>query len=395
MRETVHSMSRAVRRAGIAAALVALALSASGCGSAAVRGTSAAASGTQVSAAKAIVASLQQPIRSFPAPGPAIDAKKLAGRSVWYVPISISTPVFAVADHALQQALSSVGVHLHTCSANADPSAAAACIEQAIAAEAAGIVVDGLPVAMAPNAFAAARSHHVPVLIVDQLPPPAGQPGAVQGHGSDTLAYTLEQDTEIVRDEADYTIAAAGGATSVLMMPFTDSPSTLAWDGAAVAELHRLCPACRMATQMVGLANLQLVASQTSSALLAHPDVEYVLPEFDAVLQEVEQGIQQAGYASKVKVVTAAGDLDGLQSVKAGRLAADIGQDFPYEGFADADEILRMMLGDPIVEEHVPIRLFDAQNIGSLQLSTAAEDSGSWYGTSAYTKMFERLWGAG
>lgn len=396
MRENAHTMRRMARGLAIAAAVLAIALITDGCGGAGPRGNAASSlSGVQVANAKAIVATLQRPVDSFPAPGPAIDAASLAGKSVWYVPISISTPVFAVADEALHVALSKVGVHLHTCSGNADPSATAACIEQAIASGAAGIVVDGIPVAMAAHAFSAAESHHVPVLIVDQLPPAAGQPGAVKGHGGDALAYTLEQDTEIVRDEADYTVAAAGGDTSVLMMPFTDSPSTLAWDRAAVSELRGLCPGCQMATQKVGLANLQLVASQTSSALLAHPDVSYVLPEFDAVLQEVEQGIQQAGYASKVRVVTAAGDLDGLQMVKAGRLAADVGQDFPYEGWADADEILRMMLGRPIVEEHVPIRLFDAGNIGALTLTSAAEDSGQWYGTSAYTRMFEGLWGVG
>ena len=247
---------------------------------------------------------------------------------------------------------------------------------------------------MAANAFESAKSHHIPVLIVDQLPPPASAPGAVKGHGDDTLAYTLEQDTELVRAEADFTIADAGGSTSVLTMPFTDSPSTLAWGAAAVSELQKRCPRCELASEKIGLANFSLVPSQTSSALLSNPNVKYVLPEFDAALQGVEQGIEQAGYASKVKVVTAAGDLEGLQMVKAGKLAADVGQDYPYEGWADADDILRMMLSRPIVEEHVPIRLFDASDVGSLKLTNAAEASGEWYGSSAYKKMFEALWGA-
>ncbi len=376
------------------AIITTLALLAAGCGSSAPsRENAARTSSTGVAAARALVASLEKPVSRFQPPGPRIDARALAGKSVWYVPISISTPVFAVANNSLREALGRAGVRLHTCSGNADPSATAACIEQAISSGASGIVVDAIPDALAPNAFASAASHHIPVLIVDQLPPRAGAPGAVAGHGGDALAYTLEQDTELVRDEADVAIAQAGGKTSVLVMPFTDSPSTLAWDAAAVSQLHRLCPECELASQKVGLANLQLVASQTSSALLAHPDVKYVLPEFDAVLQEVQQGVQQAGFAGRVKVITAAGDLAGLQAIRSGRLQADIGQDFPYEGFADADEIMRMMLKEPIVEEHVPIRLFDAHDIAGLPLTVAAEDSGQWYGSNAYIGMFERLWG--
>ena len=143
----------AVRRFAAGAAVLAVALLASGCGSSANHGTNAASSGgTGVSAAKAIVASLEKPTESFKAPGPAIDAKSLAGKSVWYVPISISVPVFAIANEALHSALSKVGVQLHTCSGNADPSATAACIEHAIASKAAGIIVDAIPVALAANA---------------------------------------------------------------------------------------------------------------------------------------------------------------------------------------------------------------------------------------------------
>lgn len=389
------STKGAIRAMLAGAAILLVSLLAAGCGGSSTPSTNASSSSgtTEVSAAKAIVASLEKPTTSFKAPGPAIDAKSLAGKSVWYIPISISVPVFAIGNESLQAALSKVGVHLHTCSGNADPSATATCIEHAVASKAAGIIVDAIPVALAPNAFASAQSRHVPVLIVDQLPPPASAPGAVKGHGDDKLAYTLEQDTELVRAEADFTIADAGGQTNVLTMPFTDSPSTLAWGAAAVSELHKRCPECELTSQKVGLANISLVPSQTSSALLSHPEVKYVLPEFDAVLQGVEQGVQQAGYSTKVKVVTAAGDLQGLQMVKAGRLAADVGQDFPYEGWADADEILRMMLGEPIVEEHVPIRMFDGKDVSSLKLTTAAEESGQWYGSDAYKKMFEGLWG--
>jgi ribose transport system substrate-binding protein len=117
------------------------------------------------------------------------------------------------------------------------------------------------------------------------------------------------------------------------------------------------------------------------------------MPEFDAVLQPVGQGVQQTSTGTHVKIATAGGDLPALQEIKAGRLALDVGEDFPYEGWGDADEAMRMMLGMPVVAEHVPVRLFTAGNVGSLHLTPAAQASGEWYGSSAYMTMFEHLWG--
>ena len=53
------------------------------------------------------------------------------------------------------------------------------------------------------------------------------------------------------------------------------------------------------------------------------------------------RGVQQANFAKKVKLGTSGGDLPALEQIKAGRLAADVGEDFPYAGWADADEVIR------------------------------------------------------
>ena len=180
-----------------------------------------------VTAAQAAVARLSKPTTSFPAPGLPIDVKSLKGKSVWYIPISLSVPVFAIGNNALHTALGKVGITEHSCSGEANPSATAACVNEAVAANAGAIVMDGVPVALAADAFANAESHHIPVLIADQLPPPPGTPGAVQGHGNDKLAYSPQQAAALVEAEAYWVIADSKGKANVLMEPYTDSPSTL------------------------------------------------------------------------------------------------------------------------------------------------------------------------
>jgi ribose transport system substrate-binding protein len=383
-------MPPAARLAPVAATAVLVAA----CGSSSSSSTtpSSGASGSGVAQAQAVVARESRPTTSFAPPGPSFSARSLRGKSVWYIPISLSVPVFAISNGTLTTALSKVGISEHSCSGEASPSATSACINQAVAANAGAIITDAIPVALASNAFASAESHHIPVLVQDQLPPRGG-PGTVHGFGDDKLAYQPLQAANLVEAEAYWTIADSHGKANVLLEPYTDSPSTLSYDVSTEAVFKKLCPGCTVANQKIGLATASLTPSQTSSALLSHPNTNYVLPEFDALLEGVGQGIQQAGFTSKVKVVTSAGDLPALQAIKAGRISVDAGEDFPYIGWADADEVMRMMLGKPIVTEKPPLRLFTAANVGSLSLTPAAQASGEWYGSSAYTSMFEHLWG--
>lgn len=348
---------------------------------------------TGLARAKAVVAQDSQPTTNFQPPGPSINVHSLKGKSVWYVPISLQAPVFAISNSTLKTALSKVGITEHSCSGEANPSATSACITQAVSQGASAIITDAVPVALAANAFASAESHHIPVLIVNQLPPPAGAPGAVHGFGDDKLAYQPLQAPNTITADAEWIIADSGGKANVLMEPYTDSPSTLAYAAKAQAVFKRDCPGCTVAVQKIGLANASLVPSQTSSALLSHSNTQYVMPEFDALLQGVGQGIQQAGFSQKVKVVTSGGDLPALQQIKAGRLAVDSGEDFPYIGWGEADEAMRMMLGKPIVTEAPPLRMFTAVNVPLLDLTPASQASGAWYGSQAYIPMFEHLWG--
>jgi ribose transport system substrate-binding protein len=383
-----------MRLAATATVAVATAVLAAACGSS-TPSTSTPSSGTSGSGvvqAQAVVARESRPTTSFPPPGPPINVRSLRGKSVWYIPLSLSVPVFAISNGTLQTALSKVGLTEHSCSAQATPSGTAACINQAVAANAGAIVTDAIPVALASNAFANAESHHIPVLVQDQLPPTGG-PGTVRGSGDDKLAYQPLQAANLPEAAADWTIADSHGKANVLLEPYTDSPSTLSYMDSTTALFKKLCPACTLSDQKIGIATASLAASQTSSALLSHPNVNYVLPEYDALDQGVEQGIQQAGFASKVKVATSAGDLPALQAIKAGKISVDAGEDFPYIGWADADEAMRMMLGKPVVKELPPLRLFTAANVGSLSLTPAAQASGSWYGSDEYMSMFEHLWG--
>jgi ribose transport system substrate-binding protein len=381
---------------GAVSALVAAVLAVAGCGSSSSSKSSSGPAGPGVAAAQAKVAQLEQPTTSFPPPGPPLkNVRSLAGRTVWYIPITQKVEFFQAVSGALKTALGKAGVHLRTCSGEANPSATAACVSQAVASQAGAIIVDAIPIVVAANAFASAQSAGIPILVTDQLPPPPGLPGVVRGIGTDKLAYAPLSTPQLLNGIADWIVADSKGHANVLVTELTDSPFTkVLIQQNALGEFRKYCPGCQTTISLGNIANPQLIPSATSSSLLSHPGVNYLLTEFDALVQLTHAGAQQAGFAQKVKGGSTTGLLSALQLIRSHNfLAADVGEDYPYGGWAVADEVMRMMLHAPPVTENVPIRLFTSANVGSLQLTPSAQASGAWYGGSGYTTMFTKLWG--
>jgi ribose transport system substrate-binding protein len=382
-------------RIAAAGALVAL-LAVTGCGSSDENKSSGGGGGAGVTAAKQRVAELMKPTTEFPPPGASLDnVKSLAGKTVWYIPITEKVEFFQAVTGGLKTALGKAGVKLRSCSGEANPSATAACVNQAVDARAGAIVLDAIPVAVAAQAFEAAKASNIPVLVTDQNPPPPGAPGAVKGIGDDKLAYASFGAQELMRGVADWIIADSNGTANVLVTELTDSPSTQQWiRSGAIAEYKKYCPDCTTNVVKINIASLQQVPSAISAELARNPDTDYVQPQFDAVAQPVQQGVQQAGFANKVKAASATGLLAGLQQVKQqGFIKADMGINYGYQGWAIADDLFRMMLGEPPVEERIPQRLFTKENIGTIELTPQAEASGEWFGSTAFRDMFTKLWG--
>jgi ribose transport system substrate-binding protein len=67
--------------------------------------------------------------------------------------------------------------------------------------------------------------------------------------------------------------------------------------------------------------------------------------------------------------------------------------DEAYEGWALTDEILRMATKTAPVTETIPTRLFTNQNIATIQVTSAAQTSGAWFGGNSFEGQFSKLWG--
>ena len=375
----------------IAASVVALAgCGSSGSSSASGSSSSASSSATPAGVTKANqeVASLSATTSSYPIPTASVSGvSKFKGRTVYYIPLVQQIPGFVVTAATMKVALAKAGLKLQVCDGQGQPSAVAACVQQAIGAKAAGIVTDAIPYGMAGNAFNAAKGKGVPIIIADQIAPPGTT-------NSNQLAYVpgvIDQPSQI----AWWLIADSKGKANAIIAMEADSPSSKAYVTSSLPIYKQYCPGCKITLETITATTNSLLASATSSNILATPSATYYYTEFEDSLQPTIQGIQQSG-RTDMDLSVAGGSVDGLGLLKGDSVVkAVVAVDQAYAGWALTDEILRMMTKSGPVNETFPSRLFTKQNIGSIQVTPAAQASGEWFGNTSFQSDFAKLWGVG
>ncbi|MFE2427918.1 sugar ABC transporter substrate-binding protein [Streptomyces sp. NPDC059373] len=378
------------RRLALCAALLAASAVLAGCGSGGSSSSSVkAGSPTGLARAEKEVASLEATTTSYRVPTASVsDVAQLKGRKVYYVPLVQQIPGFVVTAQTMRQALAKAGLSQQVCDGKGQPSAIASCVQQAIAAGAAGIILDAIPYGMVQNALDAAKAKGIPIIIADQFPPSGST-------NSDQVTYVPGATTQ-PSAIAWWIIADSKGKANLIIAAEGDSPSAKKYVTDSLPIYRKYCPGCTVKVKMITAATDALLASGTSSNILGNPGADYYYTEFEDSLQPTVQGIQQSGRSSSISLSVAGGSVNGLGLLKSNSVVkAVVAVDQAYAGYALTDEILRMMTKSAPVAEPFPTRLFTQQNIGSVQVTSAAQASGEWFGDSSFEEQFAKLWGMG
>ena len=378
-----------------AAALLAACSSSSSSGTSASSGTGASGSPSATSstsaglaAAQKMVAQLEATTATYPVPTADVSGvSKFAGKTVFYIPLDAHIPGFVVTAATMKTALAKAGLKFQECDGQGNPTSIASCVGQAEGVNAAGMVLDAIPYGMAQNALDGAKAKGIPIVIADQY---------AEGANTNQVASVpgvVNQPSQI----AYWLIATSGGKANAIIGEEEDSPSSIAYVQNALPIFKQDCPSCHIVVKPItaSMSDQQITASVTSN-VQTDPTAQYYYTEFEDSLQDTVSGIQAAGKASSVGIAVAGGSVNGLGLLKSGQLVkAVVAVDQPYAGWALTDEVLRMMTKSGPVTETFPSRLFDATNIGSIQVTSAAQDSGAWFGDDSYQASFEKLWGVG
>ena len=345
-----------------------------------------------VAASAAVPAEIANRVKAYKAvptfvqPGPAIDASKARGKTIFIIPESSSIPFINTIDESIKRVAKLVGVKTTEYTNQAQPSQWAAGVNQAIAAKPDLIMLQGAPDprVLQPQ-LAAAKKAGIPVLVThffeesDPLPP-------------NVTALVRVQFNQAARLEADYTIVDSGGKANVLIVTSNEVPIAKGMLAAMKQEFAKCGSGCKYTIVNVPIPDWATkIQSEVQSALLRVPGINYVIPFVDGMAQFTAAGITAAGKTGKVKISTFNGTPFALKMIQDGNIVAmDAGENLDWLGWADMDQALRILVGaKPVQSEHTPLRIFDKSNVG--QAGTPPKDS-TGYGN-AYVAKYKALWG--
>lgn len=380
----------------VAIVVVVACFAAAGCGADDDSNESTAADGGDTSAggvkkAEARIADFSEEPAWSP-PGPAFDASKASGKTVWYVSIDQSIPILQTFTAELKTALDEANVGLEICDGKGTPTEWKRCFDLAVARGADLIIDESINPELVAGAVEKADARGIPV-VDGNITDPAAE--AFPGFAA-RVALPFRTAGSLV---ADWIIADSGGEANVLVLSTSDNPNAAqVADQGALAEFDRLCPDCKTRVEAVPTAQWATdLGTLTQSTLTSDPTIDYVLPIYDGMSTFILGPIRQAGATDRVKVATFNANLDPLKNMANGNLIhVDVGSNNAYVGWAYADQVLRLLSGvEPVEDEKVPLRVFTRENVGDLELTPAAERSGEWYGEPVFKDEFVKLWGLG
>lgn len=315
---------------------------------------------------------------------------KLAGKSIYYIPILTNPPLFQSQARLLKTAASKLGMTLTVCNGNANPADITSCFNQAINSRAAGIVSDSVPPQLVPQAYASVVSKKVPTVALNINE-------AVPSQYTSMVSAVDRQEVTQGRITADQIIADSKGKAHVLVVGLNDSATTTNTLNEGIKpEFTQNCPACTVSEIDLNSSQVGNVPSLVATGLVRHPDTTYVYAEYDVLVPGAIQGIGQEQKQSSVKLAAVNGTLSALQAIKGGSMFADTGNDINYEAWEAVDMLTRMIEGmNPMAEQHgklIPLRTYTKSTIGDLSLGLSAYQSGDWFGTPTYEQQFMKLW---
>lgn len=393
-------IQRNIRPASVSGTLAAVALLASACGgsggssstptTASSGGSATSVQANNVSQAKAEIAKYSG-MPTFTAPGPAIDASKLKGKSILVVEHDTVANALVEITKGIQQAGQLVGITVNTYNGQGTVSTIEQGMQQGINQHVGAIVLVGVATSLIPSSIAAANAARIPVIGVITGQPDTSAPG--QGFGQGLFGASGPSYETLGKLVADTAIVNSnGGPVNAGVITFDNPIGPAVIKG--IKTVFAGCSNCKIVTtQDIEPPSWPTkVAGATSSMILANPGLNYIMPVADTIGIFATAGVSQSNATGKVSVISDDGSSPGtLGLVQKGSIyAADPGYSAPWAGWEAFDQAMRAMSAMSPGNPFVPIRYLDKSNLKGANL----KDLSTVYGND-YVAGYKKLWGLG
>lgn len=332
---------------------------------------------------------------TVPASAVPFDASALAGKKIYYVGVGTQYELQKLMIPILEDAFAKNDVVMDVFENQGTPAEWAKGVEQAVNQGYDAILLMGnSPQYFAP-AVTLANEAGIPV-----IPTWVRAPSTPPTEGLDLFGAVYNVDELQGKLEADWVIADADGKpVHAIVLGASDQGQNDAWVKSITDEFETVCgPTCKVTVIDVPAAQwAQKTQSEVQSALVANPDVNYVIPFATAQQSFVVPGIQAADKVGQVKSVSGQGVPFGLDMIRDGDVvAADVGQDLSCMANMAVDNTMRAVAGlepseniDPATGwGTLPVRVWTKANVADAGVPA---EFFKGYGD-ACTAAYEKIW---
>jgi ribose transport system substrate-binding protein len=340
-----------------------------------------------IDGAKALIAKYSKEPK-FVAPGPAFDAKKaLAGKKVMLIPVTSQLPITQTIQASMAAAAKKIGVSFTAWQNQGKADQWIAGINQAIAQKYAVIDLLAIPPEVLKPQIDLARKAGIKVISSHFAgfgwTPPSYIDGAVR------LPYY-----EVGQILAAWAIVQTNGKANILSIVADDLVSSADVIKGMKDELKKDCPGCKIDIRSVNTVDWATkVQGEVQSGLQRNPNVNYVLPIYDAMTSFVAAALRTTGKASQIQQASFNGSTFALDFVKKGTVQMDIGENEDWIAHAMLDAEMRAAAGMKVPANDykgAPLFIFTKANVAK---AGTPPSPAKGYG-SAYLTGFQKLWSA-
>jgi ribose transport system substrate-binding protein len=297
---------------------------------------------------------------SFTLKAPAFNAKNLAGKTIFNIPVSSSIPYDASIGKAQAAVAKRFGIKYTDYPNQGQVSQWVQGFNQAIARKPGLILLLGAPPYALTTQLKSAKSAGVPVLSTHAVDPTMPKPASAP-----QMVYQLF--TKAAKLDADYVISDTRGKANVIVITSNDFLPSRYMVKAIQHEFATYCGSdCKTTIVNVPVADWATkIQGATQSALVANPNANYVLPLYDGMCQWVVPAITAAHRQGKVFVATYNGTPFVLKDIQDGNIVRmDLAENLDWLGWADMDAAMRVLAGlKPPTDEQTALRMFTKKNV--------------------------------
>lgn len=320
---------------------------------------------------------------TFTPPGEAFDARScMAGRRVFSIPVTMTVPFVVELQRAMQRAAAEVGFEYTVWENQGAGDIWIQGVNQAIAQGYDLLDLNGglNPEWLGPQ-LAEARAAGLAITTTHLYDDTQDQFAGVDA----SAKVPFSRAGEIL---AAWAYIQTAGAPNVVIVGSDDVLPTTPFVQSIQRTLTELCPDCPQVYLNVPLSEWGTrIQPSVQSALLADPNVNFILPIYDSMSQFVVPALRITG--SDARIASFNGTPFVLDMVREGTVDMNIGESLGWAGYASVDVMMRQLCGLPTPASlNIPLLIFDADNIETVGVPA---DFDSGYGD-AHLTGFRSLW---